>query len=46
LTIVRQIARGHGGSVSLESALGVGSTFSIWLPGLGATRTALPTVTR
>lgn len=32
LTIVRQIARGHGGSVGLQSAPGLGSTFSIWLP--------------
>lgn len=34
LTIVRQIARGHGGSVNLESVPGRGSTFSIWLPSL------------
>ncbi len=32
LTIVRQIARGHGGSVALQSAAGEGSTFSVWLP--------------
>lgn len=32
LTIVRQIARGHGGSVALQSEPGKGSTFSIWLP--------------
>jgi signal transduction histidine kinase len=32
LTIVRQIARGHGGSVGLRSTVGVGSTFSVWLP--------------
>jgi signal transduction histidine kinase len=36
LAIVRQIARGHGGSVALQSAPGVGSTFSIWLPAEGA----------
>jgi signal transduction histidine kinase len=35
LTIVRQIARGHGGSVALQSAPGVGSTFSVWLPAQG-----------
>lgn len=32
LTIVKQIARAHGGSVGLRSAVGVGSTFSVWLP--------------
>ncbi len=32
LAIVRQIAEGHGGNVVLESAPGVGSTFTIWLP--------------
>ncbi len=32
LTIVRQIAMAHGGSVGLRSEPGVGSTFSIWLP--------------
>jgi signal transduction histidine kinase len=46
LTIVRQIARGHGGSVNLESAPGIGSTFSVWLPGLGATRPPAPPVSR
>lgn len=32
LTIVQQIARGHGGSVGLRSVPGEGSTFSVWLP--------------
>ncbi|MCX7619235.1 MAG: HAMP domain-containing histidine kinase [Acidimicrobiales bacterium] len=32
LTIVRQIAESHGGTVRLVSQLGVGSTFAIWLP--------------
>lgn len=32
LAIVRQIAESHGGTVSLHSELGVGSTFVIWLP--------------
>jgi signal transduction histidine kinase len=32
LAIVRQIAESHGGEVRLSSELGVGSTFSIWLP--------------
>jgi heavy metal sensor kinase len=32
LSIVRQIAQSHGGDVQLQSKLGVGSTFTIWLP--------------
>jgi signal transduction histidine kinase len=32
LAIVRQIAESHGGSVSLYSEIGVGSTFVVWLP--------------
>jgi heavy metal sensor kinase len=32
LSIVRQIAQTHGGDVQLQSKLGVGSTFTIWLP--------------
>jgi signal transduction histidine kinase len=32
LAIVRQIANGHGGEVQLQSRVGVGSTFTIWLP--------------
>ncbi|HEX9343886.1 MAG TPA: ATP-binding protein [Actinomycetota bacterium] len=32
LAIVRQIAQTHGGEVQLQSRLGVGSTFTIWLP--------------
>jgi len=32
LAIVRQIAQSHGGEVQLQSRLGVGSTFTIWLP--------------
>jgi heavy metal sensor kinase len=32
LSIVRQIAQMHGGDVQLQSKLGVGSTFTIWLP--------------
>ncbi|MPY94311.1 MAG: HAMP domain-containing protein [Acidimicrobiia bacterium] len=38
LTIVRQIARGHGGSVALQSTPGEGSTFSVWLPAQEAPR--------
>lgn len=32
LSIVRNVARAHGGSVGLRSRVGVGSTFTIWLP--------------
>lgn len=37
LAIVKQIAETHGGTVRVESELGEGSTFVIWLPRLGAT---------
>jgi signal transduction histidine kinase len=36
LAIVKQIAETHGGTVRVESELGEGSTFVIWLPGIGA----------
>jgi signal transduction histidine kinase len=32
LAIVRQIAESHGGTVTLHSAPGAGSTFVLWLP--------------
>lgn len=32
LTIVRSIVSDHGGVVSVQSAVGQGSTFSVWLP--------------
>jgi heavy metal sensor kinase len=32
LAIVKQIAESHGGEVQLQSRVGVGSTFAIWLP--------------
>lgn len=32
LAIVREIVQRHGGSVDFHSRLGVGSTFSVWLP--------------
>ncbi len=34
LAIVRQVAEGHGGQVTLRSTVGVGSTFTVWLPRL------------
>ncbi len=36
LAIVSQIAETHGGAVRLESELGQGSTFVVWLPSIGA----------
>lgn len=36
LAIVKQIAETHGGDVRLESELGQGSTFVVWMPNLGA----------
>jgi signal transduction histidine kinase len=36
LAIVRQIAESHGGQVRLQSKVGVGSSFVIWLPVAGA----------
>jgi signal transduction histidine kinase len=32
LAIVRQIAEGHGGQVTVRSTVGIGSTFTVWLP--------------
>lgn len=32
LYITRQIVEAHGGAIELESAVGVGSTFTAWLP--------------
>lgn len=39
LAIVRQIVESHGGSVALHSAVGVGSTFVLWLPERSLTNT-------
>jgi two-component system, OmpR family, phosphate regulon sensor histidine kinase PhoR len=32
LSIVRHVAEQHGGDVGVESTVGVGSTFTVWLP--------------
>jgi signal transduction histidine kinase len=32
LAICRYIAEAHGGKIEVESQVGVGSTFSVWLP--------------
>ena len=47
LTLTRRLAAILGGTVRVESALGVGSTFTIWLPGMAATgaQTELTTAT-
>ena len=36
LAIVTQIAETHGGAVRLESELGQGSTFVVWMPSIGS----------
>jgi signal transduction histidine kinase len=36
LTLVRHIARAHGGTITVQSAPGEGSTFSMHLPLEGA----------
>jgi signal transduction histidine kinase len=42
LTIVKAIAEGHGGRVSVESEEGVGTTFRIELPLDGAAAVSSP----
>ena len=36
LAIVKEIAEAHGGAVEVESTLGVGTTFRLWLPVIAA----------
>ncbi|TDO44085.1 signal transduction histidine kinase [Kribbella sp. VKM Ac-2527] len=45
LAIVRQIVESHGGTVTLHSELGVGSTFILWLPERSLTNTTRRTPT-
>jgi heavy metal sensor kinase len=45
LSIVRQIAQSHGGDVQLQSKLGVGSTFTIWLPVANVSNDPAPRIT-
>jgi signal transduction histidine kinase len=33
LSVSRQIVEGHGGTIEVESALGEGAVFTVWLPG-------------
>jgi PAS domain S-box-containing protein len=35
LAISRRLARLMGGDITVESALGIGSTFTLWMPGIG-----------
>jgi signal transduction histidine kinase len=39
LTICRQVTEAHGGHVTVRSAIGVGSTFVVWLPRSADART-------
>jgi two-component system phosphate regulon sensor histidine kinase PhoR len=41
LSIVRHVAEQHGGNVGVESTVGVGSTFTVWLPLASDARAAL-----
>jgi heavy metal sensor kinase len=45
LSIVRQIAETHGGDVQLQSRVGVGSTFTIWLPVASLSNEPAPRIT-
>ncbi len=43
LSIVRQIVEAHGGTIQVQSALGVGTTFTVWLPFLGTDASTITT---
>ncbi len=42
LSIAQRIAQAHGGKITVESQLGVGSTFTLWLPAFQASDAETP----
>lgn len=36
LSLAHEIARAHGGTIAVESTMGEGATFTIWLPGVSS----------